>query len=160
MGYKLIWEIQIKMAFLYHEGGNDAGLCRRIWWYLPKLWAQLPFDLEIPYLGFFPTVTSAHIVSESVQDYLLWQGLDGTQIKHGIFTKLILCSCEKKKTKMSAFSVPMYRGVQAVQLSRESNVQSSIQCGLHFCVIKWGGWEQYVLSLSVSICKKKYWKDK
>lgn len=99
MGYKLIWEIQIKMAFLYHEGGNDAGLCRRIWWYLPKLCVQWPLNLAIPHLGFFPTVKSAHIVSESVQDYLLWEGLDGTQIKHGIFTKLNLCSCEKDQTE-------------------------------------------------------------
>lgn len=99
MGYKLIWEIQIKMAFLYHEGGNDAGLCRRTWWYLPKLCVQWPLNLAIPHLGFFPTVTSAHIVSESVQDYLLWEGLDGTQIKHGIFTKLILWSCEKDQTE-------------------------------------------------------------
>lgn len=152
MGYKLIWEIQIKMAFLYHEGGNDAGLCRRIWLSGHWIWQSHIWAFSQHYI-------CTHSKWKCTRLFIVTGfGWDPNKTWH--IYKINPLQLWKKKNKMSAFSVPMYRGVQAVQLSRESNVQSSIQCGLHFCVIKWGGWEQYVLSLSVSICKKKYWKDK
>lgn len=130
------------------------ALCRGLWHYLPTWQVLWSLDLAIPRLSIFLTVTSAHIVNENVQGYLLWRSLDRTQIKHGIFTKSILCSCKKI---MSNFSALMYRGIWAVLLSRENSMQNSIRRGLHFCVIKWGGW---VIVYSICVCKKTCWKGK
>lgn len=132
------------------------ALCRGLWHYLPTWQVLWSLDRAVPHLSIFLTVTSAHIVNENVQDCLLWRSLDRTQIKHGIFTKSVLCSCKKNNEQLFRTDVQRHLGCPVKQRKQHAKLNTTWAAFLCNKMRRMGN----SIFCSICVCKKTCWKGK